>query len=283
MRNPKSGTEFDKARAAQRFIARQTKLRPRLGLILGSGLGSFVERLRSSTSIPYERIPGFPAPQVEGHAGRLVLGCCGLVPLTVLQGRSHLYEGFSAQEVAFPVRVLGLGGVKILIITNAAGGISRRLNPPTLMLIRDHLNLQGVNPLVGANDSRFGPRFPDMSAAYSRALIQAARKAARKARVSVRQGVYAAVQGPCFETPAEARALARLGADAVGMSTAAEVVAARHMGIDILGISCITNWAAGLTRKPLTHAEVLRGAQHMGRNLTALLEALMPTLARRAL
>ncbi len=271
-------SEYDKAQEAAQFIGQRTKLRPRIALVLGSGLGAFADSLKDSTIIPYKDIPHFPVSTVVGHAGRLVVGKCAGVPVAAMQGRAHYYEGYSIQQVVFPVRVLKLAGVKTLVLTNAAGGINRRMRQGGLMLISDHLNLQGTNPLLGPNDERFGPRFPDMTEAYSKKLRGIARKMARRQKLRLYEGVYAAVHGPSYETPAEIRALARLGADAVGMSTVPEVIAANHMGMQALGISCVTNMAAGLSKKKLSHDEVLETGERVGKQFSAFLQALIPAL-----
>jgi len=272
-------SEYDKAQEAAQFIGQRTKLRLRIALVLGSGLGAFADSLKDSTIIPYKDIPHFPVSTAVGHAGRLVVGKCAGVPVAAMQGRAHYYEGYAIQQVVFPVRVLRLVGVKTLVLTNAAGGINRRMRQGGLMLISDHLNLQGTNPLLGPNDERFGPRFPDMTEAYSKKLRDIARKMARRQKLRLYEGVYAAVHGPSYETPAEIRALARLGADAVGMSTVPEVIAANHMGMQALGISCVTNMAAGLSKKKLSHDEVLETGERVGKQFSAFLQALIPALA----
>lgn len=253
---------------------------PRVGLVLGSGLGAFAEGLEGATAIPYREIPHFPVSTAAGHAGRLVLGRCGGVPVAAMQGRAHFYEGYTLQQVVFPIRVLGLLGARVLVLTNAAGGINRRLRARGLLVIRDHINLQGSNPLLGPNEERFGPRFPDMTEAYSKELIALAKKVARRQRLRLFEGVYAAVHGPSYETPAEIRALARLGADVVGMSTVPEVIAANHMGLRVLGISCVTNMAAGLSGKKINHDEVLEAGERVGKQFSTFLRALVPELAR---
>ena len=275
-------SEYEKAEEAARFIRSRAPLEARVGLILGSGLGAFAEGLEEATAIPYQEIPHFPVSTAAGHSGRLVVGRCQGVPVAALQGRAHFYEGYSLQEVVFPVRVLARLGVKVLTVTNAAGGINRRLRARGLLLIRDHLNLQGSNPLLGPNEERFGPRFPDMTEAYSKQLIALAKKVARKQRLRLFEGVYAAVHGPSYETPAEVRMLGRLGADVVGMSTVPEVIAANHMGLKVLGISCVTNMAAGLSGKKISHDEVLEAGERVGKQFAAFLRALVPELARVA-
>ncbi|MFB3126087.1 MAG: purine-nucleoside phosphorylase, partial [Candidatus Acidiferrales bacterium] len=249
--------EFEKVQQAARLIEGRTTLRPRIGLVLGSGLGAFADGLQDATAIPYQQIPHFPVSTAVGHAGRLVVGQCAKIPVAVMQGRVHFYEGYSLREVTFPIRVLGALGIRALVFTNAAGGINRKLRARGLLLIRDHLNFQGSNPLLGANDERFGPRFPDMTEAYSKKFRTTAKQVARKLRLRLFEGVYAALHGPSYETPAEIRALARLGADVVGMSTVPEVIVANYMGIEVLGISCVTNMAAGISKKKINHDEVL--------------------------
>lgn len=270
--------EFDKVSEAADVVLRETTLRPKLALVLGSGLGAFAGGLDKSVAIPYGRIPHFPVSTAVGHAGRLVVGRSGMTPVAVMQGRVHYYEGYSMTQVVFPVRVLHALGVRAVIFTNAAGGIRKTLRTRGLLLIRDHLNLMGTNPLAGPNDERFGPRFPDMSEAYSKKLLALTKKVARKLRIRLPEGVYAAVHGPSYETPAEIRALARLGADVVGMSTIPEVIAANHLGMDVLGISVVTNMAAGLSKKKINHEEVLEAGRKIERQLTGLLERLLPAL-----
>ena len=272
--------EFEKVQQAARLIEERTTLRPRIGLVLGSGLGAFADGLQDATAIPYQQIPHFPVSTAVGHAGRLVVGQCAKIPVAVMQGRVHFYEGYSLREVTFPIRVLGALGIRALVFTNAAGGINRKLRARGLLLIRDHLNFQGSNPLLGANDERFGPRFPDMTEAYSKKFRTTAKQVARKLRLRLFEGVYAALHGPSYETPAEIRALARLGADVVGMSTVPEVIVANHMGIEVLGISCVTNMAAGISKQKINHDEVLEAGERVGRQFTAFLRALIPALVR---
>ena len=272
--------EFEKVQQAARLIEGRTTLRPRIGLVLGSGLGAFADGLQDATAIPYQQIPHFPVSTAVGHAGRLVVGQCAKIPVVVMQGRVHFYEGYSLREVTFPIRVLGALGIRALVFTNAAGGINRKLRARGLLLIRDHLNFQGSNPLLGANDERFGPRFPDMTEAYSKKFRTTAKQVARKLRLRLFEGVYAALHGPSYETPAEIRALARLGADVVGMSTVPEVIVANHMGIEVLGISCVTNMAAGISKKKINHDEVLEAGERVSRQFTTFLRALIPALVR---
>ncbi len=268
--------EFAKAEEAAAYIRSTTKLRPKLGLVLGSGLGAFADQLNPAARIPYEDIPCFPRPTAEGHAGKLVLGNLGHVPLACMQGRVHLYEGYTGSEVVFPVRVLGRLGIKALVLTNAAGAINTDYVQGCLVVIKDHINLQGVNPLVGPNDERFGLRFFDMTHAYFRPYRQIALDHGKRLGVDIFEGVYAAVMGPSYETPAEIRYLRAIGADLVGMSTVAETIAARHMGMKVLAISCVTNMAAGVLDKPLDHREVLETGERVKSKFTQLLEAVMP-------
>lgn len=273
---------YDQARKAARYVLKRTRLRPRVALVLGSGLGAFGDSLDAAVKIPYKQIPHFPVSTAVGHAGRLVLGRSGGVPVAVLQGRVHSYEGYSMEQVVFPTRVLKLMGVRVLVVTNAAGGINRRLRGRGLLLIRDHINLMGGNPLRGPNDARFGPRFPDMSEAYTVRLRALALRTARRLKIPLFEGVYAALAGPSYETPAEIRYLARIGADVVGMSTAPEVIAASHMGMQVLGFSSVTNLAAGLSKKKINHEEVLEAGERIAGDLTRFLRALLPGLAKEA-
>jgi len=271
--------QFALADSAARLILSRTSLRPKIGLVLGSGLGAFADSLTGATRVPYADIPSFPQSTAIGHAGRLVIGNAGSVAVAAMQGRVHLYEGYSVQQVTFPIRVLGRMGVRAVILTNAAGGINLGYSQGALVLIRDHINLQGTNPLVGANDDRFGPRFPDMSQAYSREYRQIAREEATKLGITLHEGVYLALLGPSYETPAEIEYFRRIGADLVGMSTAAEVIAARHMGLHVLAISCVTNMAAGILDQPLSHAEVMETGERVKGTFEALLCAVLPRVA----
>jgi purine-nucleoside phosphorylase len=273
------GDLFSRAERAAKFILARTRLRPRVAVVLGSGLGAFAGELAGAMRLDYARIPGFPVSTVEGHAGRIVVGFTDGVPVAALEGRLHLYEGYSMDEVTFPVRVLARMGIRALIITNAAGGISPDYRQGALVLIRDHLNFQGTNPLVGHNDPRLGLRFPDMTHAYSDRLRRIAREEGKRQGMVLQEGVYAAVTGPSFETPAEIRALTTLGADLVGMSTVPEVIVARQMGIEVLGISCVTNLAAGILDQPITHEEVLETGARVRAQFTALLRAVLPRIA----
>ena len=274
--------QFTLAESAAQLILHRSPLRPKIGLVLGSGLGAFADSLTDSARIPYSDIPSFPQSTAIGHAGRLVIGNASQVPVAAMQGRVHQYEGYSAQQVAFPIRVFGRMGIRAVILTNAAGGINLGYSQGALVLIQDHINLQGSNPLVGPNDDRFGVRFPDMTRAYSVAFRQIAREEASKLNILLSEGVYAALLGPSYETPAEIDHLRRIGADLVGMSTVAEVIAARHMGLNVLAISCVTNMAAGILDQPLSHAEVMETGERVKSTFEALLRAVLPRIAELA-
>ena len=269
---------YDKIMEAVDFIHRRAQLAPRVGVVLGSGLGEFADRVAARTAIDYAGIPHFQKVSVAGHAGRLVLGSVGGMPVAVLQGRYHYYEGHDIGDVVFPVRVLGKLGIQSLLLTNAAGGIGRELRPGDLMVIRDHINLMGINPLRGANDERLGPRFPDMSAVYDPAFQETIAAAQKEIGLAARRGVYLALSGPSYETPAEIRMLAALGADAVGMSTVPEAICARHMGVRVAGISCVTNLAAGISAQPLSHREVTETAARVKDDFIKLLNLVIPRM-----
>jgi purine-nucleoside phosphorylase len=262
------------SRAADRLRDRIAAT-PGVAIVLGSGLGAFGERLAERIVVPYGDIPHWPASGVVGHAGLMVAGTSAGRHVVALSGRAHFYEGHDLATVTFAVRVLGRLGVQVLVLTNAAGGINTRFTQGALMVIDDHLNLMGANPLAGPNDERFGPRFPDMTEVYSRRLRDAAHAAAGAAGVALEHGVYAALHGPSYETPAEIRYLRTIGADAVGMSTVPEAIVARHMGLEVLGISCITNMAAGVLPAPLDHREVMETAARVRGQFTALLEGVI--------
>lgn len=249
--------EFTRAESAAALVLSRTPLRPRIGLVLGSGLGGFADELADAVRVPYADIPSFPRSTAIGHAGQMVIGTSNGIPVAAMSGRVHLYEGYSPKEVVFPVRVLARMGIRALILTNAAGGINLEYKQGALVVIKDHINLQGQNPLVGPNDERFGLRFPDMTQAYWKPYREMALEEAGKLRLTVYEGVYAGLLGPSFETPAEIRYLRTIGADLVGMSTIPEVIAARHMGLNVLAISCVTNMAAGILDQVLSHEEVL--------------------------
>jgi purine-nucleoside phosphorylase len=239
------------------YIKGKLTVTPKIGLILGSGLGVLADEIENATKLPYDQIPGFPVSTVEGHAGQLVIGYLAGVPVVAMQGRFHFYEGYSLYKVTFPVRVMKEIGVETLIVTNAAGGVNTSFNPGDLMIITDHINNTGVNPLIGPNDNELGVRFPDMSTAYSTNLQEKVQNVAEKLGIDLKEGVYLGNTGPSYETPAEVRMVRMLGADAVGMSTVPEVIVARHAGLQVLGISCISNMAAGILDQPLTHDEVI--------------------------
>jgi purine-nucleoside phosphorylase len=271
--------EFAITRRAAKFVLEKTKLHPRIGLVLGSGLGALADELTGATLIPYGKIPGFPRSTVDGHAGTLAVGRLGDVPLAAMKGRVHFYEGYTAKDVIFPMRVFRQMGIQTVILTNAAGAININYNRGALVMIRDHINLQGTNPLIGPNDTRFGPRFPDMTQAYGKKYREIAAAQAKKLNIPVHEGVYAAFSGPSYETPAEIRFLKTVGADLVGMSTVPEVIAARHMGMGVLGISCVTNMAAGIIEQEINHAEVMETGDRVRAQFVALLRAVIPELA----
>ncbi|MGA9624149.1 MAG: purine-nucleoside phosphorylase [Bryobacteraceae bacterium] len=264
---------------AKRYIEERTPLRPSIGVVLGSGLGAFAGELTEGTEIPYTEIPGWPASTAVGHAGKLTVGKLGALGVAVMAGRAHLYEGYSPAQVAHGVRVLGAIGVRSIVFTNAAGGINLALERGGLVLISDHINLQGSNPLAGPNDDSLGPRFPDMSEAYSRDYREAAQLVAAELCVFMPEGVYAAMLGPSYETPAEIRYLRTIGADVVGMSTVPEVIVANHMGMKVLAISCVTNMAAGvIPLQKISHEEVLETGAMVRDTLVRFLKALLPKL-----
>lgn len=269
---------YDKVAEAAQNVQSRIEGTPDVAIVLGSGLGEFTKALRDAVSCAYGDIPHWPASAVIGHAGQLVVGTIAGKKVAALSGRAHFYEGHDLRTVTFATRVLGVVGVRTLMLTNAAGGINLAFNPGTLMLIDDHLNLMGSNPLVGPNDDRFGTRFPDMTEVYSARMRRIAREAAQAVGVPLAQGVYAALHGPSYETPAEIRYLRTIGADAVGMSTVPEAIVARHMGMEVLGISCITNPAAGVLPAPLVHDEVMEVARRVRAEFCALLEAIIERL-----
>jgi len=270
--------QFTLAETAAQFVLQRSSFRPRIGLVLGSGLGSFADSLSEASRIPFHEIPSFSRSTAIGHAGQMVIGKAGAVPVAVMQGRVHLYEGYSAEQVAFPMRVFGRMGIRAVVLTNAAGGINLTYKQGALVVIGDHINLQGTNPLVGANDDRFGVRFPDMTHAYDRSYRAIARDEAKKLGMTLHEGVYAALLGPSYETPAEIRYLRTIGADLVGMSTALEVIAARHMGMKVLAISCVTNMAAGILDQPLSHEEVMETGERVKSGFETLLRAVLPRI-----
>jgi len=276
---PEPSPEFQYAERAAKFILAKTKLRPRIALVLGSGLGAFADEFSGATKISYAKIPGFPRSTAIGHAGQLVIGKVGDVAVAGMQGRVHLYEGYSAKEVAFPIRVFARMGVRAIILTNAAGGIKREFSQGRLVVLKDHINLQGVNPLCGPNDEHFGPRFPDMTTAYDKKFREIALLGGKELGIELAEGTYAALAGPSYETPAEIRYLRSIGSDLVGMSTVPEVIAARHSGMRVLGISCVTNAAAGILDQPLDHGEVLETAERVKSQFISLLSAILPKMA----
>jgi len=271
-------TNFDAVQATGGWLGGRIGTTPDVAIVLGSGLGDFTAALAQPTSIPYTDIPNWPASAVVGHAGTLVVGTLGGKRVAALSGRVHFYEGHDLRTVTFATRVMGALGIRRLILTNAAGGVNLGFKPGTLMVMDDHINLMGSNPLVGPNDERFGARFPDMSEVYSRRLRQLADEAAAARGLSITHGVYVAVHGPSYETPAEIRFLRTSGADAVGMSTVPEAIVARHMGVEVLGISCITNMAAGVLPQPLVHDEVMETARRVRGEFCSLLEGIVERL-----
>ena len=275
-----SAAQYDLARRTADGILARTKHRPQLGVILGSGLGAFAESLTDAVTIPFAEIENFPHSDVIGHAGNLVIGLSGNIPIAAMQGRVHFYEGHSMRQVVFPIRVLHALGCKQTIVTNAAGGISEKLEPGCLVVLTDHINLQGTNPLIGPNDERYGLRFFDMSRAYHPPFREIAMREGLKLGIKMHEGIYLAVSGPSYETPAEIRAFRTLGADVVGMSTVPEVIVAHHMGMKILAISCVTNLAAGRSPKPLIHDEVLEVGARIRGQFMKLLETIIPMIAK---
>jgi len=272
--------EFDRASQAAQFILARASLRPHIALVLGSGLGGFADELQDAVRIPYADIPFFPRSTALGHAGTLVTGTMDGIAVAVMQGRAHFYEGYSLQQVVFPVRVFGRMGVKAIVLTNAAGGIRTEYGRGALVVLRDHINLQGSNPLIGANDDRFGVRFPDMTDAYNQQFRNFVLEESERLGGGIYEGVYAAMSGPSYETPAEIRFLRTIGADLVGMSTVPEVIAARHLGLEVLAISCVTNLAAGITGEKLTHSEVMETGERVRGKFLALLRAVLPRIER---
>lgn len=270
--------QWSLAGEAADYIRSKTSLRPQLALVLGSGLGAFADDLEDRVSLPYSTIPHFPISSAVGHAGNLVIGRVGDVPVAVMQGRVHYYEGHAMSRVTFPIRVFCRMGIKGVLLTNAAGGIGPQLKPGCLVVLSDHINLQGTNALMGANEDRFGPRFPDMTEAYSKHWRKLALAEGARQGIDIYEGVYAAVPGPSYETPAEIRFLRTIGADVVGMSTVAEVVVARHCGMKVLAISVVTNMAAGILDQPINHEEVLEIGQRIKGQFSALLRSLIPKM-----
>ncbi len=281
MVEPASLNLYSRAENAARTIRARTAEEARVAIVLGSGLGDFAEEFKDSVALPYSDIPGFVSSTAVGHVGRLVIGKLADVPIIAMQGRVHYYEGYSLEEVTFPIRTFKLLGVETLILTNAAGGIDVQLSQGALMVISDHLNLMGVNPLRGVNDERFGARFPDMTEVYSRELQELVMDEARSLGITTRRGIYAALAGPSYETPAEIHMLRAFGADAVGMSTVPEAIVARQMGMKVLGISCITNMAAGISENPINHEEVMETGQRVRETFTQLLRGVIAKQAKQ--
>ncbi|WP_210365617.1 purine-nucleoside phosphorylase [Bacillus sp. REN3] len=270
--------DYNQIETAASFIKNKIKGQPAIGLILGSGLGVLADDIENPVKIPYNEIPGFPVSTVEGHAGQLVSGRLSGVEVIAMQGRFHFYEGYSMEKVTFPVRVMKELGIGKLIVTNAAGGVNESFEPGDLMIITDHINNMGTNPLIGPNDSRFGVRFPDMSEAYSKKLREMAKTVAVKQNITVREGVYFGNPGPVYETPAEVRMIRTMGGDAVGMSTVPEVIVAKHSGIEVLGISCISNMAAGILDQPLSHDEVIETTEKVKSSFLLLVNEIVKSI-----
>ncbi len=271
---------YEKIRQATHTIQDRAGFTPQIGVVLGSGLGALAQNVTGAVTLAYTDIPHFHGTSVEGHSGHMVLGSFYGVPTVFLQGRFHYYEGYPMEEVVFPTRTVCALGIQTLVVTNAAGGVNTRFRPADLMIIEDHINLMGDNPLKGPNLAELGPRFPDMSEAYSKACVEILQDSARDRGISVHSGVYAGVLGPTYETPAEIRMLRTLGADAVGMSTVPETIAANHLGVRVAGVSCITNLAAGMTSQRLTHQEVIDNSKASASKLTQLLETAIPRMAK---
>lgn len=266
---------FDKIVESANYIKSKTDIKPTIGLILGSGLGVLGDEIENAVEISYDKIPNFPVSTVEGHKGQLVIGQLEGKNVVAMQGRFHFYEGYAMQETTFPVRVMKALGVETVFVTNAAGGANKSFKPGDLMIINDHLNLGGTNPLIGANDNRLGPRFPDMSSAYTPEYIKLARECAKELDINVKEGVYAFFTGPTYETPSEVKMARIMGADAVGMSTAPEVIVASHSGLKVVGISCITNMAAGILDQPLNHEEVIETTQRVKQQFLSLVKSIV--------
>jgi purine-nucleoside phosphorylase len=270
---------YDNAQSTAGYIQQRTPLRPRIGLVLGSGLGAFADELEDAVRIPFADIPNFQKSTALGHSGNLIIGSFAGIPLLAQQGRFHFYEGYSMEQVVFPIRVMAALGVKAIILTNAAGGINEGLEQGCLVILRDHINLMGTNPLVGHNDERLGLRYPDMTIPYDAEYRKIAIREGTRLGVNIHEGVYLAVTGPSYETPAEIRAFATLGADVVGMSTVPEVIVARHASMRVLAISCVTNLAAGRNVEPLTHKEVMETGERVRGMFLELLRAVIPQMA----
>lgn len=274
-------TVYQKIHEAVTAIEAYTPLKPKVGVILGSGLGALAEQTKDAVIIPYTKIPHFHGTSIEGHAGQMIIGIFQGVPTVFLQGRFHVYEGYPMEDVVFPTRTLAGMGVETLVLTNAAGGVNTRYRPGELMIIEDHLNLMGENPLKGPNLAQLGPRFPDLTEAYSKDCVNLFKEIAAELNMPIHSGVYAGLLGPTYETPAEIRMFRVLGADAVGMSTVPEAIAANHLGVRVAGISCITNLAAGLSPQKLTHQEVIENSRLGSLNLRRLIEKAIPRLVQK--
>ncbi|HEY3104045.1 MAG TPA: purine-nucleoside phosphorylase [Pyrinomonadaceae bacterium] len=274
-----SSSLYERAEKAARFIRGRVQTELSIAVVLGSGLGGLADELSNATAIPYDEIPGFAHATVEGHAGCLVIGKIGDSPVAALQGRFHFYEGYSLEDVTFPIRVLKLLGVRTLILTNASGALNVEFTPGSLMVITDHINLMGMNPLIGPNDERFGPRFPDLTNTYAPELQDVVLQEARAMGLQMFRGVYASLTGPSYETPAEIHMVRSLGADAVGMSTVPEAIVARHMDMQVLGISCITNLAAGVSDRPVDHGQVMATGERVRETFTELIRRIIPRLS----
>jgi len=272
--------DFNKIQNAANFLKGKYTQQPRIGLILGSGLGVLADEIEQPVKVPYDSIPDFPVSTVEGHAGQLVFGLLNGVQVVAMQGRFHFYEGYSFEKVTFPVRVMKELGVESLIVTNAAGGVNESFSPGDLMLITDHINNMGSNPLIGKNDERLGVRFPDMSVAYCKDLRNQAKEIASSLNIKLQEGVYVGNTGPTYETPAEVRMIRTLGGDAVGMSTVPEVIVARHGGLKVLGISCISNMAAGILDQPLNHEEVIETTEKVKTNFLRLIKEIVKEMGK---
>lgn len=275
---PVTTSIYERAEKAARMIRGRTQTDLSVAVVLGSGLGGFADELSAATAIPYDEIPGFARATVEGHAGRLVVGKIGDSAVAAMQGRFHFYEGYALEDVTFPIRVLKLLGIRTLILTNASGALNVEFTPGSLMVITDHINLMGVNPLIGPNDERFGPRFPDLSNVYAPELQETVLAEARAMGMQMFRGVYASLTGPSYETPAEIHMVRALGADAVGMSTVPEAIVARHMDMRVVGISCITNLAAGVSDRPVDHSQVMATGEQVREKFTELLRRVVPKL-----
>src|SRR5947199_2526941 len=278
MQAERTSSLYERAEKAARLIRARSDADVSVAIGLGSGLGAFADELTDSTSIRYDEIPSFARATVEGQAGRLVIGKTNNITVAAMQGRFHFYEGYSLEEVTFPIRVLKLLGVRTLILTNAAGSLNTEFTPGSLMLITDHINLIGVNPLIGPNDVRFGPRFPDLTSVYARRLQDIVINEANAIGLDMRRGIYAALSGPSYETPAEIHMVRTLGADAVGMSTVPEAIVARHMNMEVIGISCITNLAAGVSNRPVDHSQVNATGERVRAEFTELLRRVVGRL-----